>query len=105
MTNEKVKVSEINLFVLLCCRPSYETILGVVGHKQEIFLTENCEDTSMAEIDEVVSVDRLPFTNWHEKGNYIVPDWSSKNLNVPNTFFYQKRFVGIPLNIKVLVVR
>jgi len=80
--------------------PSRETMLGKAGAKQELFMTDSCEDLDLSEIKEVLDVQYLPpnLEEWSKTpkkgsktGNSHVVDWLVNNSKQPNKFFYQKR--------------
>lgn len=70
---------------LLSSRRSTDTILGNVGNRREIFSTENCINLNPIEIDKIVTVDRVFFTNWKKE------IWNSGKAS--KNYFFQKRFV------------
>lgn len=71
-----------------------DTILAEVGHPNELYESDKCEDVSIEEFYQVVSVKFVPTgSDWFETGNMPYVNQLNKNEDPSRFLYYQKRFV------------
>lgn len=87
-------VYDLNLIFSFFIRRSMDTILAEVGHPNELFESNECQDVLLRDFYQVVTVEFVPTgSDWFENGNMHYVNKLNRNEDPSRVLYYQKRFV------------